>query len=56
MESTFSMFAGKAEGPKPFFAWVFRFGRAVETVKPVDLKDKYIDMISDILKKHEIKK
>ena len=39
----------KTEHPEPFFAWVFKFGGAVEIVEPVELRERYAEMIKSML-------
>lgn len=35
----------KTEHPEPFFAWVFKFGGGVEIVEPVELRERYKNML-----------
>lgn len=41
----------KTEHPEPFFAWVFKFGGAVEIVEPVELRERYKRLLLDCSKK-----
>ncbi len=39
----------KTEYPQPFFAWLFQFGTRASIVSPADLKQKYVEALSDIM-------
>ena len=42
----------KVKAESPFFGWLFQFGTKVQIVEPVVLKEKYLNMLRDVLK-HE---
>ena len=42
----------RVKAESPFFGWLFQFGTKVQIVKPVVLKEKYLNMLRDVLK-HE---
>lgn len=42
----------KTEHPEPFFGWLFQFGTKVEIVKPCELREKYIEMLKEVMGKY----
>ena len=42
----------KTEHPEPFFGWLFQFGTKAEIVKPCELKEKYIEMLKEVMGKY----
>ena len=43
----------KSEHPEPFFGWLFQFGENVKIVSPQSLKQKYNEMLKNVLKANE---
>ncbi|MBP1560089.1 MAG: WYL domain-containing protein [Oscillospiraceae bacterium] len=42
----------KTERPEPFFGWLFQFGTLVEIVEPCELKEKYLEMLNEVMGKY----
>jgi predicted DNA-binding transcriptional regulator YafY len=39
----------KTNRPEPFFGWLFQFGTKAEIIEPIELKQKYIKMLQDVI-------
>ena len=46
-------FTVKVKAEQPFFGWLFGFGTAVQILQPEDVREKYINMLKEVLANSE---